>query len=132
MQLLDVDEIQATAILDMQLRRLAAAERQKIIGKPPNSSGSSRTTSTSWVTPRQRSIVGEELAEIVRVHGDERRSQFMPPTTWAARRTSSPVRDVVVSITEGGYSSARTPGCTARSAAVAVVCAEPPCNATMW
>ena len=47
MQLLDVGEIQATAILDMQLRRLAAWERQKIIGKPPNSSGSSRTTSTS-------------------------------------------------------------------------------------
>ena len=127
MQLLDVDEIQATAILDMQLRRLAALERQKIIDEATELERLIADYLDILGNPtRQRSIVGEELAEIVRVHGDERRSRFMPADDLGSEEDLIPVRDVVVSITEGGYPSARTPGCTARSAAVAVVCAEPP------
>lgn len=105
MQLLDVDEIQATAILDMQLRRLAALERQKIIDEATELERLIADYLDILGNPtRQRSIVGEELAEIVRVHGDERRSRFMPADDLGSEEDLIPVRDVVVSITEGGYS----------------------------
>jgi DNA gyrase subunit A len=105
MQLLDVDEIQATAILDMQLRRLAALERQKIIDEATELERLIADYHDILGNPmRQRSIVGEELAEIVRVHGDERRSRFMPADDMGSEEDLIPVRDVVVSITEGGYS----------------------------
>jgi DNA gyrase subunit A len=105
MQLLDVDEIQATAILDMQLRRLAALERQKIIDEATELERLIADYNDILGNPRrQRSIVGDELSEIVRVHGDERRSRFMPADDLGSEEDLIPVRDVVVSITEGGYS----------------------------
>ncbi len=104
MELLDVDEIQATAILDMQLRRLAALERQKIVDEAAELERLIADYQDILATPaRQRSIVSEELAEIVRVHGDERRSRFMPADDLGSEEDLIPVRDVVVSITEGGY-----------------------------
>jgi DNA gyrase subunit A len=104
MQLLDVDEIQATAILDMQLRRLAALERQKIIDEATELERLIADYQDILATPaRQRRIVGEELGEIVRLHGDERRSRFMPADDLGSEEDLIPVRDVVVSITESGY-----------------------------
>ena len=104
MQLLDIDEIQATAILDMQLRRLAAMERQKIIDEAAELERQIADFKDILASePRQRTIVGEELAEIVRVHGDERRTRFMPADDLGSEEDLIPVRDVVVSITEGGY-----------------------------
>jgi DNA gyrase subunit A len=104
MDLLDVDEIQATAILDMQLRRLAALERQKIIDEAAELERMIADYKDILATPaRQRAIVSEELSEILRVHGDERRSRFMPADDLGSEEDLIPVRDVVVSITEGGY-----------------------------
>ncbi|MEZ5184603.1 MAG: DNA gyrase subunit A [Candidatus Nanopelagicales bacterium] len=104
MELLDVDEIQATAILDMQLRRLAALERQKIVDEAAELERLIADYQDILATPaRQRAIVSEELAEIVRVHGDERRSRFMPADDLGSEEDLIPVRDIVVSITEGGY-----------------------------
>ncbi|MSY41380.1 MAG: DNA topoisomerase 4 subunit A, partial [Actinobacteria bacterium] len=64
MALLEIDEVQATAILDMQLRRLAALERQKIIDEYDDLM--SRITDYNDILsnePRQRSIVSQELQE---------------------------------------------------------------------
>ena len=104
MDLLEIDEIQSTAILDMQLRRLAALERQKIIDEYDDLM--SRITDYNDILsnePRQRSIVSEELAEIVEKFGDERRTDFV---AWDGDVTDEDLieeQDVVVTITSGGY-----------------------------
>ncbi len=104
MELLDIDEIQATAILDMQLRRLAALERQKIVDEATELERMIADFQDILSNEaRQRRIVGEELGEIVRVHGNERRSRFMPADDLGSEEDLIPVREVVVSITEGGY-----------------------------
>ncbi|MEI2784272.1 MAG: DNA gyrase subunit A [Candidatus Nanopelagicales bacterium] len=104
MELLEVDEIQANAILDMQLRRLAALERQKIIDEATELERLIADYRDILATPaRQRTIVSEELAELLRVHGDERRTRFLPADDLASEEDLIPVRDVVVSITAGGY-----------------------------
>ncbi len=104
MELLDVDEIQATAILDMQLRRLAALERQKIIDEYDELQikiADYQDILASEV--RQRTIVSEELAEITAKYADDRRSILIP---WDGEVTDEDLiaeEDVVVTITHGGY-----------------------------
>jgi DNA gyrase subunit A len=104
MELLEIDEIQSTAILDMQLRRLAALERQKIIDEYDElMSKISDYNDILASEPRQRSIVSEELAEIVEKYGDERRTDFV---AWDGDVTDEDLieeEDVVVTITSGGY-----------------------------
>lgn len=104
MGLLDIDEVQSTAILDMQLRRLAALERQKIIDEFDELMTRIADYNDILASePRQRSIVSEELAEITEKFGDERRSQFV---AWDGDVTDEDliaVEDVVVTITAGGY-----------------------------
>ncbi len=80
MALLEIDEVQATAILDMQLRRLAALERAEDHRRVRRSSSrGSPTTPTSWRTRRgSGTIVSDELAEIVDKYGDERRTEIVP------------------------------------------------------
>ena len=104
MGLLDIDELQATAILDMQLRRLAALERQKIIDEFDDlMTKIADYTDILASEERQRSIVSEELAEVVNDYGDERRTQFVP---WDGDVTNEDLiaeEDVVITITAGGY-----------------------------
>ena len=104
MGLLEIDEIQATAILDMQLRRLAALERQKIIDEYDELMAKITDYQAILASEeRQRSIVSEELAEIVERYGDDRRTQFVP---WDGEVTDEDLiaeEDVVVTITAGGY-----------------------------
>ncbi len=103
-QLLDIDEIQATAILDMQLRRLAALERQKIIDE--NEELMIKIADYNDILgseERQRSIIRDELEEVVNHFGDDRRTQFVP---WDGDVTNEDLiaeEDVVVTITAGGY-----------------------------
>ena len=104
MDLLDIDEVQSTAILDMQLRRLAALERQKIIDE--NDELTARIADYNDILsnePRQRSIVGEELAEIVEKYGDERRTQLIPFDGDMSHEDFIAEEDVVVTITRDGY-----------------------------
>ena len=76
MELLEIDEVQAQAILDMQLRRLAALERQKIIDDHDELEAMIVDFTDILAKPgRQRDIVSEELAEIVKKYGDDRRTQ---------------------------------------------------------
>ena len=104
MGLLDIDELQATAILDMQLRRLAALEHQKIIDEYDELM--TRIADYNDILSsesRQRQIVSEELTEISDKFGDERRTSF---TAWDGDVTDEDlieVEDVVVTITAGGY-----------------------------
>ena len=88
MQLLEIDEVQATAILDMQLRRLAALERQKIIDEYDELMARIADYNDILRSPeRQRSIVGDELAEIVDKFGDERRTRSSLTTATCRSKT---------------------------------------------
>jgi DNA gyrase subunit A len=102
--LLDIDELQANAILDMQLRRLAALERQKIIDDLVKVEAEIADFQDILAKPeRQRVIVGEELAEIVEKYGDERRTQIIAADGDLSMEDLIPDEDLVVSITRGGY-----------------------------
>lgn len=105
MEFLQIDEGQAQAILNMQLRRLAALERQKIQDRHDelmrmiaeyNAIIASET--------RQREIISEELGEIVNRYGDERRTQIMYGYNGdMSMEDLIPEEEVVVTITRGGY-----------------------------
>ena len=103
-ELLDIDEIQANAILEMQLRRLAALERQRIIEQHDELQAKIDDYKDILAKPeRQRQIVSDELAEIVEKYGDDRRSQIVPFDGDMNMEDLIPEEDVVVTITRGGY-----------------------------
>jgi DNA gyrase subunit A len=102
--LLDIDELQARAILDMQLRRLAALERQRIndeLAKLEREIADLQDILGS--EERQRSIVSEELSAIVDRYGNERRSQIIAADGDLSMEDLIPDEDIVVTITRGGY-----------------------------
>jgi DNA gyrase subunit A len=104
MDLLEIDEVQATAILDMQLRRLAAMERQKIIDEYDDLMTKIADYNDILSNePRQRSIVSGELGEIVDKYGDDRRTEILPWDGDVTDEDLIAVEDVVVTITAGGY-----------------------------
>ncbi|MER5670755.1 DNA gyrase subunit A [Pseudonocardia alni] len=102
--LLDVDDIQAQAILDMQLRRLAALERQKIIDELAEIEREIADYQDILARPeRQREIVRDELAELVEAHGDDRRTRIVGYDGDVTDEDLIAVEDVVVTITRTGY-----------------------------
>ena len=104
MDLLTVDEIQANAILAMQLRRLAALERQKIIDQLAELERIIADLEDILAKPeRQRAIVRDELAEIVEKYGDERRTQIVSATGDVSEEDLIARENVVVTITSTGY-----------------------------
>ncbi|WP_137722871.1 DNA gyrase subunit A [Prescottella subtropica] len=104
MQLLEVDEIQAQAILDMQLRRLAALERQKIVDQLAEIEREIEDYKDILAKPeRQRAIVRDELAEIVDKYGDDRRTRIIAADGDVTDEDLIAREDVVVTITETGY-----------------------------
>ncbi|MFC4005245.1 DNA gyrase subunit A [Prauserella oleivorans] len=103
-ELLDVDEIQATAILDMQLRRLAALERQKIVDELADIEAKIADFQDILDRPeRQREIVRDELVEIVDKYGDDRRTKVIPYDGDVSIEDLIAEEDVVVTITRTGY-----------------------------
>ncbi|OBG58627.1 intein-containing DNA gyrase subunit A [Mycobacterium sp. E3339] len=103
-ELLDIDEIQAQAILDMQLRRLAALERQRIIDDLAKIEAEIADLEDILAKPeRQRGIVRDELAEIVEKHGDDRRTRIVAADGEVSDEDLIAREDVVVTITETGY-----------------------------
>ncbi|WP_444949400.1 intein-containing DNA gyrase subunit A [Micromonospora ureilytica] len=103
-RLLEIDEIQATAILDMQLRRLAALERQRIVDDLAKLEIEIADLKDILAKPeRQRRIVSEELGEIVTKWGDERRTQIIPFDGEVSMEDLIAREDVVVTITRTGY-----------------------------
>src|SRR4051812_4080266 len=103
-ELLEIDEVQATAILNMQLRQLAALERQKIIDELAALEAEIADLQDILERPeRQRQIVSEELAAIVDKYGDDRRSQIIAADGDLSMEDLIPDEDLVVTITRGGY-----------------------------
>jgi DNA gyrase subunit A len=104
MTLLEIDEIQAQAILDMQLRRLAALERQALTNEYDELMTKIADYEDILASPeRQRRIVGEELTEIVERYGDERRTEIIAYDGDVTDEDLIAEEDVVVTITNGGY-----------------------------
>ncbi|WP_299569648.1 DNA gyrase subunit A [uncultured Williamsia sp.] len=102
--LLDIDEIQADAILAMQLRRLSALERQKIIDDLAEIEREIADYKDILDKPeRQRAIVRDELREVVDKFGDERRTQIVAADGDVTDEDLIAREDVVVTITETGY-----------------------------
>ncbi|MEV5763257.1 DNA gyrase subunit A [Micromonospora sp. NPDC052213] len=103
-RLLEIDEIQATAILDMQLRRLAALERQRILDDLAKLELEIADLKDILAKPeRQRKIVSEELGEIVAKWGDDRRTKIVPFEGEVSMEDLIAREDVVVTITRTGY-----------------------------
>jgi DNA gyrase subunit A len=104
MQLLDIDEIQATAILDMQLRRLAALERQRIVDEYAALEAQIAEYNAILASPeRQRQIVRDELSEIVERYGDDRRTRLVAYEGDVSMEDLVAEEDVVITITRTGY-----------------------------
>jgi DNA gyrase subunit A len=102
--LLEIDELQANAILDMQLRRLAALERQRIIDQLAEYERIIADLIDILDRPeRQRKIISDELAEIVEKYGDERRTEIIAADGDLSNEDLIPDSEVVVTITRGGY-----------------------------
>src|SRR5690606_33892038 len=104
-QLLDIDDIQADAILQMQLRRLAALERQKIVDEATELEAQIADFQAILAAPiRQRSIIRDELSEIVDKYGDERRTQILPGYDGdMSIEDLIPEEEMVVTVTREGY-----------------------------
>ena len=104
MDLLEIDDVQARAILDMQLRKLAALERQQLIDEYEELMAQIADYQAILASPeRQRRIVGTELGEIVDRYGDDRRTQIIPYDGDMSVEDLIAEEDVVVTITRGGY-----------------------------
>jgi DNA gyrase subunit A len=105
MQLLDIDELQSRAILEMQLRRLAALERQKIMDEADALQVKIDEYNFILSSPsRQREIIVEELGEIVDKYGDDRRTEIVFGFDGDMNMEDLiPEEEMVVTVTRGGY-----------------------------
>jgi DNA gyrase subunit A len=103
--LLTIDELQARAILDMQLRRLAALERQKIIDEHDAIEAEIVDYKAIIASPdRQRDIVSEELTELIAKYGDDRRTEIMFGFDGdMSVEDLIPEEEMVLTVTRGGY-----------------------------
>jgi DNA gyrase subunit A len=106
MDLLEIDEVQAEAILNLQLRRLAALERQRIIDEAAEIEAKIADFNDILARPgRQRAIVRDELSEIVDKFGDERRTRLVPYDGDVSIEDLIADEDVVVTVTRTGYAN---------------------------
>ena len=104
MGLLEIDEIQARAILDMQLRKLAALERRELTEERDDLEAKIADFEAILASPsRQREIIGTELGDIVSKYGDVRRSEIIAYDGEVADEDLIAESDIVVTITHGGY-----------------------------
>jgi DNA gyrase subunit A len=103
--LLEIDEIQARAILDMQLRRLAALERQKITDEHDQIELEIVEFKAIIASEqRQRDIVSEELTDLLAKYGDDRRTEIMLGFDGdMSMEDLIPEEEMVVTVTRGGY-----------------------------
>ncbi|MFI9595577.1 DNA gyrase subunit A [Nonomuraea sp. NPDC052265] len=104
MGLLEIDEVQAQAILDMQLRKLAALERQAIQDEYDSlMTQIAEYNSILASEARQREIIGDELAEVVNRYGDERKTEIIAYDGDMSIEDLIAEEEIVVTITRGGY-----------------------------
>ncbi|RNL83175.1 DNA gyrase subunit A [Halostreptopolyspora alba] len=104
MELLGIDDVQARAILDMQLRKLAALERRQLTDEYDELMAQIEDYNDILASPpRQRSIVRQELAQLVEKYGDDRRTHIIPYEDDMRMEDYIAEEDVAVTISRGGY-----------------------------
>ena len=104
MEFLDIDQVQADAILSMQLVRLANMEAQKILDEHNELMRRIADYEDILAKPeRQRKIVGDELDEIVAKYGDERRTRILPYSGEMNVEDLIAEENVVVTVTHSGF-----------------------------
>ncbi|WP_017624921.1 DNA gyrase subunit A [Nocardiopsis chromatogenes] len=104
MGLLEIDDVQARAILDMQLRKLAALERRQLTAEYDELMAQIEEYNAILASPeRQRSIIRDELGEIVEKYGDDRKTHIVPFEGDMRMEDFIAEEDVAVTITRGGY-----------------------------
>lgn len=104
MEFLDIDQVQADAILSMQLVRLANMEAQKILDEHNELMHRIADYEDILAKPeRQRKIVGDELDEIVAKYGDERRTRILPYSGEMNVEDLIAEENVVVTVTHSGF-----------------------------
>ncbi|RSX52138.1 DNA gyrase subunit A [Bifidobacterium goeldii] len=104
MEFLDIDQVQADAILSMQLVRLANMERQKIVDEHEELMRKIADYNDILAKPeRQRKIVGDELDEIVAKYGDDRRTKILPYSGEMNVEDLIAEENVVVTVTHSGF-----------------------------
>ncbi|CAB4631145.1 unannotated protein [freshwater metagenome] len=104
-KLLKIDELQARAILNMQLRQLAALERQKIIDEAAALELEIKEYESIIASPKkQREIIKTELEEVVSRHGDDRRTALQAGDgDDVSTEDLIPEEEMVITVTRGGY-----------------------------
>jgi len=104
-KLLDIDELQADAILALQLRRLAALERQKIFDRLAELEREIAEYKAILADEKlQRDIIVGELTDIVAKYGDDRRTEILMGFDGdMSVEDLIPEEEMVVTITRGGY-----------------------------
>ncbi|HEX2639045.1 MAG TPA: DNA gyrase C-terminal beta-propeller domain-containing protein, partial [Pyrinomonadaceae bacterium] len=102
-------DIQAQAILDLQLRRLSALERQKILDE--------YEAIIKYIAELEnilanesvlRQVIADELQEVRKQYGDERRTQIIDAGVELKIEDLIPDEDVAITVTKAGYIK-RTP-----------------------
>jgi DNA gyrase subunit A len=102
-------EVQAQAILDMQLRRLAALERQRIQDEHAELVALIADLEAILADPaRVRAIIKDELTEVRERFADARRTQVVPDEGEVSVEDLIPAAEVVVTLSRAGYVK-RTP-----------------------
>ncbi len=105
----ELSEIQAQAILDMQLRRLAALERQRIQDEYDELTALIAELKAILADPeRVKAIVKDEMSEIRDRFTDQRRTKVVPDDGAMTVEDLIEVEDVVITLTRAGYIK-RTP-----------------------
>ncbi len=101
----NLSEIQAQAILDMQLRRLAALERQKILDEHKEVMAQIEYLEDLLASPKKiLEIIREDLNEVAEKFGDERRTEIAPnESSDLSEESLVKKEDVLVSLTQKGY-----------------------------
>jgi len=107
-----LSELQATAILDMQLRRLAALERKKIDTEYKEVTATIKELTTLLKSPKlMRRVVADELLKVKAAYGDRRRTQIVnlkqggKSTGALTTRDLLPQQTVWIGVTDDGLVS---------------------------
>lgn len=110
-----LSEVQATAILDMQLRRLAALERKKIDDEYNELQKEIAYLRDLLESPEKiLGLIKDDLSNIKETYGDERRTRIIEATGELSDEDLIPEVDVIVTMTQRGYVK-RLPGDTYRA-----------------
>jgi DNA gyrase subunit A len=99
-----LSEIQATAILDMQLRRLAALERQKLKDEAKEFRATIKELKEILGSKRRlKTLIKKELLEVKEKFADPRRTQVAAAEGEFNLEDLIPDDEVVISVTRSGY-----------------------------